>query len=195
MHDHELIETEWHTMPHIKPTEKLVITSEVVNIGNRYGHKLTGISMVSKHVRIHDSTFNFTVNAISDPRTAIMGELRMVMLAKGFTPTDNSHLRLRIVNEGFNVDDIDQKSELSKSIWEMHKPRGVSSGPVLGSNPAKIHREWKKNMDDSWKKRSEEIESFNSSFNTWFRVFGITLIISIILFWVFVALLVDKYLL
>lgn len=135
MHDHELIEAEWHTMPHITPTEKLVITSEVVNIGNRYGHKLASISMTSKHVRIHDSTFNFTVNAISDPRTAIMGELRMVMLAKGFTPTDNSHLRLRIVNEGFNVDD------------------------------------------------------------TWFRVFGITLIISIILFWVFIGLLVDKYLL
>lgn len=49
-------------------------------------------------------------------------------------------------------------------------------------------------MDDSWKKRSEEIESFNSSFNTWFRVFGITLIISIILFWVFIGLLVVKYL-
>jgi hypothetical protein len=47
VHDHELIETEWRTMPHIKPTEKLVITSEVVNIGNRYGHKLAGITNFS----------------------------------------------------------------------------------------------------------------------------------------------------
>ena len=175
MYDHGLIETEWRTMPHITPTEKLVITSEVVNIGNRYGHKLAGISMVSKHVRIHDSTFNFTVNAISDPRTAIMGELRMVMLAKGFTPTDNSHLRLRIVNEGFNVDDIDQKSELSKSIRKTH---------LDAPYPSKLR---KRQLDNNG---SDDI--FH---NFWFKLIAVCFIGSFILFWSLVALLVDKYLL